>query len=44
MIKCFCVLFSFKANLKISSQGEAVIRVLGVKLQVQAKEFSMTKV
>ena len=44
MIKCFCVLFSFKANLKISSKGEAVIRVLEVKLQVQAKEFSMTKV
>jgi len=43
MIKCFCLLFSFKANLKIS-KGQTVILVLGVKLQVQAKEFSMTKV
>ena len=43
MIKCFCLLFSFKANLKIS-KGQAVILVLGVKLQVQAKEFPMTKV
>ena len=43
MIKCFCGLFSFKANLKIS-KGQAVILVLGVKLQVQAKEFPMTKV
>ncbi|CAH3169855.1 unnamed protein product, partial [Porites evermanni] len=30
------------ANLKIS-KGQAVILVLGVKLQVQAKEFPMTK-
>ena len=43
MIKCFCLLFFLKANLKISKK-QAVILVLGVKLQVQAKEFSMTKV
>ena len=43
MIRCFSSLFSFKANLKIS-KGQAVIVVLGVELQVQAKEFPMTKV
>ena len=43
MIKCFCLLFSFKARLKIT-KGQAVILVLGVEPQVQAKEFPMTKV
>ena len=39
----FLFVVFFKANLKIS-KGQAVILVLGVKLQVQAKEFPMTKV
>ena len=43
MIKCFCLLFSCKTNLKISKE-QAVILVLGVELQVQAKEFPVTKV
>jgi len=37
---CFIVV---QANLEIS-KGQAVILVLGEKLQVQAKEFSMAKV
>ena len=38
---CFIVL---QANLEMSKVQAVILQVLGEKLQVQAKEFSMTKV
>ena len=38
---CFIVL---QANLEMSKAQAVILQVLGEKLQVQAKEFSMTKV